>query len=617
MENVITTKPHGNSKSGKAFTRTKPGVLENIEGKVKGSAPPSQVYDEVFEEAGGLLNVCSLSDVPRNRKQVENAKYRGKETRSQDELYDLTLKSKVEEEAGKVYIRRLQVAPSPACVLASDRQVQDVKRFCANTTNTFSVLSIDTTFNIGDFYVTPTTYRHLLLEDRRTGKPPLLLGPTLIHTRKNSDTFSYFGATITGLDNGTKNIRFVGSDREDAVEKGMSPYLPIATWLACKRHVEEDCKRKLRSLGISAEYCTAFLQDIFGSDVNHEKGLIDSDGCMDFDAKLESLENVWNSREKRSRGAVLSNSSEAEFHKYFVANVAEDMKKKMISPVRKRAGLGESFFYNNGAESKHQRIKARKKQMYGERKLAWTEVVDLLKSISEEEERNCERAIVDEGPYKIGHPYSSKLQVTFSAYVSKSHAQKEKINKRVHELTLEAALLQESISVQQAKKNLTECAYKNVPKSVGGKPGEAERKRKRLPQTQRSTSEYRERIATPPKPTLDTTTFKVKWLKNSRVYRCYGCRQNIRPKPQKGEAEVVPPPPWDFVLARLELRPIPNGDGGLRMSIKPEPVHYHPKLSCIRNAHGKKYHPSVEVMEADKEVMDDIHLQHLRNEFGL
>jgi len=69
------------------------------------------------------------------------------------------------------------------------------------------------------------------------------------------------------------------------------------------------------------------------------------------------LESVWNSRAKRSRGTVLFNSSEAEFHKYFLANVAEDMKKKKTSPVRKRAGLGESFFYNNGAESKHQRIK--------------------------------------------------------------------------------------------------------------------------------------------------------------------------------------------------------------------------------------------------------------------
>lgn len=64
----------------------------------------------------------------------------------------------------------------------------------------------------------------------------------------------------------------------------------------------------------------------------------------------------------------------------------------------------------------------------------------------------------------------------------------------------------------------------------------------------------------PPKPALDTTTFKVKWLKNLRVYRCYGCRKNIHPKPQKGK-EVVPPPPWDFVLTRLELRLIPNKDG--------------------------------------------------------
>ena len=49
---AIMTKPHGNSKSEKAFTRTKPGVLESIKGKVKGSAPPFKVYDEVFEEAG-------------------------------------------------------------------------------------------------------------------------------------------------------------------------------------------------------------------------------------------------------------------------------------------------------------------------------------------------------------------------------------------------------------------------------------------------------------------------------------------------------------------------------------------------------------------------------------
>ena len=117
--------------------------------------------------------------------------------------------------------------------------------------------------------------------------------------------------------------------------------------------------------------------------------------------------------------------------------------------------------------------------------------------------------------------------VPFSTYIGKSHAQKEKINRRVHEIPMEAFLQLEEGSINNAKaknKNLTKCAYKNMPKSVGGKPGEAERKRKRNPQSERSTSKYTERVPTPPKPTLNTNTFKVKWLKNSRVYRCYGCR---------------------------------------------------------------------------------------------
>jgi hypothetical protein len=111
---------------------------------------------------------------------------------------------------------------------------------------------------------------------------------------------------------------------------------------------------------------------------------------------------------------------------------------------------------------------------------------------------------------------------------------------------------------------LTACAYQNVPTSVGGKPGDAQRKRIRNKQpTSRLTGDYAERVPTglPTRPVLDTTTFKVKWLKKSTIYRCYGYRQNIRPNPKKGNQEVVPPPPWDLVLARLELRQIPHPDG--------------------------------------------------------
>ena len=51
------------------------------------------------------------------------------------------------------------------------------------------------------------------------------------------------------------------------------------------------------------------------------------------------------------------------------------------------------------------------------------------------------------------------------------------------------------------------------------------------------------------------------------------------------------------------------------INIKLKPVHHHPKLSCIHNAHGKKHYLSIEVTEADK-VMDYGHLRHLRSKFS-
>lgn len=164
----------------------------------------------------------------------------------------------------------------------------------------------------------------------------------------------------------------------------------------------------------------------------------------------------------------------------YPAFVAQDMKRKMISPVRRRAGLGENFFFNNAAESKHKRIKDRKKQLYGERKLTWTETVDLIKGISEEEERNVERAIVGEGPFRVRRKFASKLAVPFHTYIQKSHAEKQKLNQKVHSASLEDFTISQLAKENPKKekgKNLTECAYINIPKSVGRKPGEAERRK--------------------------------------------------------------------------------------------------------------------------------------------
>ena len=50
-------------------------------------------------------------------------------------------------------------------MLATSQQLADLEHFC--TASPSSVLSVDPTFNLGPFYVTPTTYHNLLVETGR------------------------------------------------------------------------------------------------------------------------------------------------------------------------------------------------------------------------------------------------------------------------------------------------------------------------------------------------------------------------------------------------------------------------------------------------------------------
>ena len=84
------------------------------------------------------------------------------------------------------FVHSVPCAPEPMCILATDQQLADMERFCIS-----SVLSVDPTFNLGAFYVTPTTYHNLLVETAG-GNNPILLGSILIHQTKTFTPFHYF-----------------------------------------------------------------------------------------------------------------------------------------------------------------------------------------------------------------------------------------------------------------------------------------------------------------------------------------------------------------------------------------------------------------------------------------
>ena len=88
-------------------------------------------------------------------------------------------------------------SPEPAFV-SHDWQLDDLVRFC-NMSGNFSILTVEPTFNLGDFDVTHTAYHHLLLKTVRYGSSPVFIGPTLVHYRKTFGTYLFFASSLIGL----------------------------------------------------------------------------------------------------------------------------------------------------------------------------------------------------------------------------------------------------------------------------------------------------------------------------------------------------------------------------------------------------------------------------------
>ena len=162
--------------------------------------------------------------------------------------------------AGEAFIHSVQAPPEPMCVLATNQQLSDLQRFC--TASPSSVLSVDPTFNLGPFYMTPTTNQNLLVETER-GQHPIVLGPILIHQTKMFRPFHYFASTKISLNPELTKLKAFGTDGEPELIKAFHVCFPQATHLRCTNHLRQNVKDKLLSLGVSQSVSSEFLADIF------------------------------------------------------------------------------------------------------------------------------------------------------------------------------------------------------------------------------------------------------------------------------------------------------------------------------------------------------------------
>ena len=385
IEHSIQLKPHQNAKGTHMplYRRQKASTVKKLNSAVQQTKSATKAMKQVYQESGGIQNVRSGSELPRN---VQQAHYLQKKQEVKNESITLP---------NTDTLAAIMQQCEPVCVLATDQQICDLVRFCTNSSK-FSVLTVDPTFNLGPFNVTPMTYENLLVNNKE-GKHPLLLGPVLIHQTKTLSPFHLFASTLISLNGNTAEIKAFGSNGEPELIKAFSLAFRDAVQLRCFSHFQQNIKDKLREIGMHESATKTILDDIFGRQIgsHFEEGLVDAEEEKTFWSMLDSLEIEWSNLE---RGYYLQKTVPSFFN-WFKRHKAPVVAETMLRSIRKKANLGTPpcQFTTNHSESINSVIKT---------EVEWKEshlpqLVEKLHDIHTRQMQNLEMAILKRGEWRF------------------------------------------------------------------------------------------------------------------------------------------------------------------------------------------------------------------------
>ena len=266
-----------------------------------------------------------------------------KEGAVSDPYYALVLQCKEEDKAKETaYVRKVVAAPEPAAVLAFDWQMKDIDKFCTNPRH-FSVFHVDPTFDLGPFSVTATQYKHLLLVNRQSGKHPVMVGPLLVHQKKEKLSFKLLVDSLVDQEPRLKNLRARGTDGQTAISLAFKERCVFLLVLFCAINLRRNVTDKMVALGIEESERREICADIFGVQVGSQlqEGIIDADDEEEFRVRLAQLQEVWETRSRvKSR----------EFHLWFRRYKADVILRHVLKPVRQKAGFVDKHFTTNRVE---------------------------------------------------------------------------------------------------------------------------------------------------------------------------------------------------------------------------------------------------------------------------
>ena len=236
-----------------------------------------------------------MSEEPCNKSQVYNAckSVKSETVPEKDEIFDLLslLKEHQSMEDGG-FLREVQIGSTPCAILTTKRQLENVVMYCCQPDH-FSVFGIDATFELGDFYVTLTTYRNPSLRNCRTNSEPVFLGPAFIHMERRTQDYQAFFSSLLKYEPRLCDLKAYGTDGEAALTAALESCFPHAVSLRCFIHKKNNIEEHLK--GCSSAVKKEIVRDIFGSQEGEilSTGLVDCDSEQAFDVSLGRLHQRW------------------------------------------------------------------------------------------------------------------------------------------------------------------------------------------------------------------------------------------------------------------------------------------------------------------------------------
>ena len=142
-----------------------------------------------------------------------------------------------------MFLREVPTAPELSLVLANKRQLDNIERFRIRLF--FTVLGVDPTFNICDYNVMITTYRHplLLLLVKNQDIHLVMLGPIQIHTNKSFESYFTLPSALICLQPSYTSLKSFGTGGELNLYSAFKSCFNKAQHLLYLIHAKENTEK--------------------------------------------------------------------------------------------------------------------------------------------------------------------------------------------------------------------------------------------------------------------------------------------------------------------------------------------------------------------------------------